>query len=177
MPEGNFCWLWKPRKGQWLNKTHHLPCTRRKHSSSVDGRGRHKGMVWNNWLHYSKRLATDETYGNATAIFIVDWIPRILMTTIGDKMSWDTSPKTGLFYVLLTSKGGNIAFLPHPLRATLCPCSSYLQKTTNTPTLNGGDRGGVRILLFSKVTLVNYNVSTILSPIAGLAFRKSGWEP
>ena len=24
-------------------------------------------------------------------------------------MSWDTSPKTGLFYVLLTSKGGNIA--------------------------------------------------------------------
>ena len=45
---------------------------------------------------------------------------------IGDKMSWDTLPKTGLFYVLLTSKGGNIAFLPHPLRAMLCPCSSYL---------------------------------------------------
>ena len=47
-------------------------------------------------------------------------------TTIGDKMSWDTSPKSGLFYVLWTSKGGNIAFLPHPLRAMLCPCSSYL---------------------------------------------------
>ena len=31
---------------------------------------------------------------------------------IGDKMSWDTLPKTGLFDVLLTSKGGNIAFLP-----------------------------------------------------------------
>ena len=46
--------------------------------------------------------------------------------TIGDKMSWDISPKTGLFYVLLTSKGGNIAFLPHPLRVMLCPCSSYL---------------------------------------------------
>ena len=30
------------------------------------------------------------------------------------------------FYVFLTSKGGNIAFLPHPLRAMLCPCSSYL---------------------------------------------------
>ena len=29
-----------------------------------------------------------------------------------------------LFYVLLTSKEGNIAFLPHPLRAMLCPCSS-----------------------------------------------------
>ena len=80
-------------------------------------------------------------------------------------MSWNTSPKTGLFYVLLTSKGGNIAFLPHPLRAMLCPCSSYQEKTTNTPTLNGGDRGGVRILLFSEVTLFKYNVSTLLSPI------------
>ena len=52
-----------------IGQNHHLPCTRRKHSSSVDGRGRHKGMVWNNWLHYSNRLATDETYGNATATF------------------------------------------------------------------------------------------------------------
>ena len=31
------------------------------------------------------------------------------IATIGNKMSWDTSPKTGIFYVLLTSKGGNIA--------------------------------------------------------------------
>ena len=61
-------------------------------------------------------------------IFLLDfrdwWIS--FETTIGDKMSWDTLPKTGLFYVLLTSKGGNIAFLPHPFRAMLCPCSSYL---------------------------------------------------
>ena len=49
-----------------------------------------------------------------------------LKVTIGDKMSWDTSPKIRLFYVLWTSKGGNIAFLPHPLRTMLCPCSSYL---------------------------------------------------
>ena len=35
----------------------------------------------------------------------------------------------------------------------------------NTPTLNGRDRGGVWILLFSEVTLSEYNVSTILSPI------------
>ena len=46
--------------------------------------------------------------------------------TIGDKVSWDTSPKSRLFYVLSTSKGGNIAFLPHPLRTMLGPCSSYL---------------------------------------------------
>ena len=80
IPEGNFCWRWKPRKGQWLDKTHRLPCTRRKHTSCVGGRGGHRGMVWNNWLHYSNGLVTNETYGNATAIFIVDGIPRILMT-------------------------------------------------------------------------------------------------
>ena len=35
----------------------------------------------------------------------------------------------------------NWAFLlTHPLHAVLCQCSSYLQKMTNTPTLNG--RGG-----------------------------------
>ena len=31
----------------------------------------------------------------------------------------------------------------------------------------GQDRGGVRILLFSEVTLYEYNVSTILSLIVG----------
>ena len=40
----------------------------------------------------------------------------------------------------------------------LCRCSSYLGKTINTPTLNGGGRGGVQILLFSEVTLFEYNV-------------------
>ena len=59
-------------------------------------------------------------------------------------------------------------FLPHPLHAMLCRCSSYLQKTTNTPTLNGGDRGGVWIVLFAGVTLLEYKVSTILSPIVEL---------
>ena len=32
--------------------------------------------------------------------------------------------------------------LPHPLYAILCWCSRYLQKTTNTPTLNGGEGEG-----------------------------------
>ena len=40
-------------------------------------------------------------------------------------------------------------------------------ETTNTSTLNGGDKGGVWILLFSEVTLFQCNVSTILSPILG----------
>ena len=51
--------------------------------------------------------------------------------------------------------------------AMLCRCLSYLKKTTNTPTLNGGDRGGLRILLFSEVIVFEYNVSTILLQIVG----------
>ena len=44
----------------------------------------------------------------------------------------------------------------------LCRCS--------LPTLNGGDRGGGEwILMFSEVTLFEYNVSTIVSPIVGSA--------
>ena len=59
-------------------------------------------------------------------------------------------------------------FTEFKIHALLCRCSSYLQKTTNTPTLNGGDRGGVWIVSFSEVTLLEYNVSTILSPIVEL---------
>ena len=73
------------------------------------------------------------------------------------------SPWTGIFYLLLASKEEKQLFLPHLLYAMFCRCSSYLQKTTNTPTLNGG----VRIVLFSEVTLFECNVSTILSPIVG----------
>ena len=48
----------------------------------------------------------------------------------------------------------------------LCRCSSYLQTTTNTSTLNEGESREVWILLFSVVILFDYNVSTIiLSPI------------
>ena len=72
-------------------------------------------------------------------------------------------PLKGLFDVFLTSKGEKkLLFLPHPLHAMLCRCSSYLQKTTNTPTLNGGDRGGMWIFLFSQVTIFEDNVSTII---------------
>ena len=69
------------------------------------------------------------------------------------------------FLHFINFKRRKYSFLPHPLLAMLCPCSSCLQKTTNTPTLNGGDRGWVRIPLFSETTLFKYNVSTILSPI------------
>ena len=87
---------------------------------------------------------------------------RRVWPSIPDKMSWDTSLKT-FFYVLLTSKGGNIAFLPRPLRAMLW---------------NGGDRGGVRILLFSEVTLFKYNVSTSgrTSFRKWIEFISLGWD-
>ena len=50
-------------------------------------------------------------------------------------------------------------FLHHPLHAMLCRCLSYLKKikTRNTPTLNGGEDGGVWILLFSELTLFECN--------------------
>ena len=86
----------------------------------------------------------------------------------------------GLSDVLPKLKGENEAPPPphHPLHAMLFLCSSYQWKTTNTPTLNGGEgRGGGWIGFFSEVTLFEcicflgklygYNVSTILSPIVG----------
>ena len=43
-----------------------------------------------------------------------------------------------------------------------------LPTENNTHPMNGGGRGGMWILLFSEVTLFEYNVSTILSPIVVL---------
>ena len=65
-------------------------------------------------------------------------------------------------------------FLPLPLHAMLCRCSNYLKKTANTPTLNGGDRGGVQVLLFSKGTLFEYNVSTIF--FADCSYSLPEWQ-
>ena len=74
-------------------------------------------------------------------------------------------PKLGFFTFYWLQKEERQLFLPHPLHAMLCRCSSHLQKSINTPTLNGGDRGGVRILVFYEVTLFEYNVSKISLPI------------
>ena len=73
------------------------------------------------------------------------------------------------FYVLLTSKGGNKALISSPIPSMQC-CSAVraTYRKQNTPTLNGVVRGGVRILLFSHVTLFEYNISTLLSPIVGI---------
>ena len=65
-----------------------------------------------------------------------------LRKTIGTKLFEKLYPR-GLSNILSTSKRENKAFPPYPLHAMLCHCLSYLYKTTNTPTLNGGEREGV----------------------------------
>ena len=75
-----------------------------------------------------------------------------------------------LAHSIMWSKNCMYSVLVKDYRCILIEChENYTrvmsaQKTTNTPTLNGGDRGGVWILLFSEVTLFEHNVSTILSP-------------
>ena len=54
-----------------------------------------------------------------------------------------------IFYVLLTSKGGNIAFPPPSPPCNAVPMFELPIENENTPILNAGDRGGTRILLFS----------------------------
>ena len=62
--------------------------------------------------------------------------------TISDQNKLRHYAQKGLSDVLLSSKGENKAFPPPYLHAMLWRCLSYLQRTTNTPTLNGGDREG-----------------------------------
>ena len=61
----------------------------------------------------------------------------------------------------------NYSFPPPSPPCSVVPLFELPLEITNPPTLNGGDRGGVWILLFSEVTLFEYNVSTILSPVVG----------
>ena len=56
----------------------------------------------------------------------------------------------------------NYSFPPPPSPpCNVVPLFELPLEITNPPTLNGGDRGGVWILLFSEVTLFEYNASTI----------------
>ena len=65
-----------------------------------------------NWVWRSCHKRVESTSSNSSPYGFIN----LVKPTIGDKVSWDTSPKTGLFYNLLTSKGENIAFPPpsHP---------------------------------------------------------------
>jgi len=65
--------------------------------------------------------------------------------------------KTSLTFYQLKKEKIKLS-LPYPPHAIFCHCSSYLK---NKPTLNGGERGGVWIILFPEVTAFADNVSTI----------------
>jgi len=59
----------------------------------------------------------------------------------------------GLTDVLLTSTGKKVAFPPPSPPYNVVPLFELPVENTNTPTLNGGEGGGVWIVLFSEVTL------------------------
>ena len=88
---------------------------------------------------------------------------RVLGTKIGDKISRDTIALKGLSDISLTSKGENKALPPPSPPYNVVPL--FELPIENNKHLNLEWRGGVWILLFSEVTLFEYNVSTILSPI------------
>ena len=70
----------------------------------------------------------------------------------------------GLFDVFWTSKGEKIAFPPPSPPCNVVPLFELPLENKKHPNLNGGDRVGVWILMFSEVTVFEDNVSTILSP-------------
>ena len=73
----------------------------------------------------------------------------------------------GLSNIFASLKKEKIKFsFLHNLHVMLYHCSSYLQKTTNAPTCNEGERGRVWIVLLFEVTPLKDNVSAILLPIA-----------
>ena len=75
---------------------------------------------------------------------------NVFEATIGKKITWDTLPQRAFSTFYWFPNGKIRLFLLHEM---LCCHSSYQQKTTKNPTLNGGEGVGVWILLFSVVTL------------------------
>ena len=84
-------------------------------------------------------------------------------------MSWDTSPKSGLFYVLLTSKGGNIAFTPPSPPCNVVPMFELPIKNNKNPNFEwrGQGRGADSFVLLSYPIWVQC-LNNFLSPIVGL---------
>ena len=76
-------------------------------------------------------------------------------------------PWTGLFYVLLASKGGKIAFPPPSPPCNVLPMFELPTENNKHPNFEWrGQRRGADCFV-REVTLFECNVSTILSPIVG----------
>ena len=93
------------------------------------------------------------------------------LSTIGDKMSWGTSPKTGLFSLFTNFRRRKYSFSSPIPSLSVVPIFVLPTGTNKHPNWNGGGRVGAQILLFSEVTLFECNASTILSPIVGISLR------
>ena len=91
-----------------------------------------------------------------------------IQPTTGHKISWDYLPWSAPLKICKL-KRGNIAFLPPRCTVVLL---FELPVKKNIKDRNFEWRGGLWIVLFSKFTSVEDNVSTILSPIEGW-FRSS----
>ena len=57
-------------------------------------------------------------------------------------MSWDTSPKTGLFFILLNSKRGNVAFPPPSPPCKVVPMFELPIENNKHPNFEWRGKGG-----------------------------------
>ena len=88
-------------------------------------------------------------------------------SNIGDKISRDTSPQRGFLIFYLFPEWKNKAFPPPSPPCNVVPQFELHITNNKCPNFEGRGGGGVWILLFSVVTIFEYNVSTILLLIGG----------
>ena len=88
---------------------------------------------WRRWSLSSKILSKRDWHRR--------WWWTTSNSTIGNKMSSDTSPKTGLFYILLTSKGGNIDFTPPSPPCNVVPMFELPTKNNKHPNFEWRGQG------------------------------------
>ena len=88
--------------------------------------------------------------------------------------SVETLRSKGVSDVLLTSKGENKAFPPPSPPCNVVPLFELPIENNKHPNFEWRRGGRVWILLLSEVTLFEYNVSTILSPIVACFLVSNG---
>ena len=76
-------------------------------------------------------------------------------------MSWDTSPWNWAFLRFTDFKRGKNNFSSPIPSMQCCATVRATHRKQQTPTLNGEDREGVWILLFSEITLINFSTLSI----------------
>ena len=101
----------------------------------------------------------------------LDFLFTLVLACAVVKLFGDLQSVTqGLSDILLTSKGGNKAFSPPPPHPSIIPCNvvplfKLPVENNKHPNFELRGGGGMWIVLFSEITLFEYNVSTTLSLI------------